>query len=194
MGVASMFTSKNRLELSLIVSREIKLLLTDQQIGPSTSLMLIKLPALPVIDPREVLLRNGPVDLNHRPLDKRDVVLCAQRGRRPRRRAAQIRCENHAGPCAIHIIRRVADRPDPRDVDRAAAPEDRILLVLPEPGLVVQRDFTGGGVVEGGDRAAEQRRVAGQLPQPDLAEGCGYDGVIILLALGGQLEGVLAPV
>lgn len=146
MGVARMLANKNRLELSLVVSREIKLLLTDQRIRPRTSLMLIKLPALPVIDPRELLLRNGPVDLN------------------------------------------------PRHVDRAAAPEDQILLVLPEPGLVVQLHFTCGHIVQGGDRTAEQKQVAGQLPQPDFAKRCGYNSVIVLLALRDQLEGVLAPV
>lgn len=77
MRVTSMLPNENRLVLSLVVRWDVQFLLTDDWRGPSTSLMLIDFPALPVKVPSVLFSSNGAVNLHHGALDESDVVGCA---------------------------------------------------------------------------------------------------------------------
>lgn len=126
--------------IRLEVLGDIQLVLANRRARPAAALELIEHPAAAVVVAGVLVVGDLAVDLGHGVDDVLDVLLLGDGDPARAPVARRVRGEDGGGPRAVEAVRRVADRPDPGRVGRGrAAPEDRVLVVLPEPRLVLQR-------------------------------------------------------
>jgi hypothetical protein len=116
MSIASMFAYKDRFELSIVVRRQIQLLLPDQGCSPSTRLMLIHLPALTVERTSKLFGCDPAMHFNHSSLHEADVIGGAERGKGAGWSAGGIGSEDDSGKRRVYLISRVTYRADTYDV------------------------------------------------------------------------------
>ena len=74
----SVLSDEHSVLLCVEVSRQVQLLLPDQGSTPGTSLVLVELPADPVIGTSVLLSRHIAVDFDHSSLDECDMLLFSQ--------------------------------------------------------------------------------------------------------------------
>lgn len=144
--------------IRLEVLRDIQLMLPDRRARPAAALELVEHPAAAVVVAGVLVVGDLAVDLGHGVDDVLDVLGLGDRHPARAPVARRVRGQQRRRPRAVEAVRRVADRPDPRRVGRRRAPpEDRVLEVLPEPRLVLQRDLARRLERQVGDRVGDGR-------------------------------------